>query len=379
MPLMPPLPTERVSVAAPFMNTGIDYFGPLYIKAKDDTQKVWVCLYTCLVTRAVHLELMQDMSTQHFLLGFRRFIARHGKPNKVLSDNASHFKLAAETVDKLWTNILQENDVVSYVANENIQWKFIVELAPWMGGFYERLVGLVKRSLRKAIGRICLTNEQLLTLLKEAEAVVNSRPLVYVGNDINSYVTLTPSHFMSLNPKIGLPAHDNSDILDKDYNPNETSAERLLVTWKRGLKHLESFWAIWKNDYLLSLRERSQMKLREPRVKSPYKANVGDVVLIKDNLPRGTWRIGRIKELIMSRDEQVRSAQVMLPNNKTIGRPINLLFPIECPLTDAQEMIQSHNSENITDQGGDNTDSTKLKRTAAREAERRIKEQLRDN
>ena len=114
-------------------------------------------------------------------------------------------------------------------------------------------------------------------------------------------------------------------------------------------------------------------------MKSPYKANVGDVVLIKDNLPRGTWRIGRIKELIMSRDEQVRSAQVILPNNKTIGRPINLLFPIECPLTDAQEMIQSHHVENITDQGGDSTDSTKPKRTAAREAERRIKELLRDN
>ena len=163
MPLMPPLPTERVSVAASFTNTGIDYFGPLYIKAKGDTQKVWVCLFTCLVTRAVHLELMQDMSAQQFLLGFRRFIATYGKPNKVISDNTSHFKLAAETIDRLWTNILKETDVVSYVANENIQWKFIVELASWMGGFYERLVGLVKRSLRKAIGRICLTNEQLLT------------------------------------------------------------------------------------------------------------------------------------------------------------------------------------------------------------------------
>ena len=199
-----------------------------------------------------------------------------------------------------------------------------MELAPLMGGFYERLVGFVKKSLRRAIGRICLSNGQLLTLLKEAESEVNSRSLVYVGNDINSNVTLTPSHFLSLNPNIGLPAHDNSDILDKDYNPNETSAERLLVTWKRGLKPLESFWGIWKNGYLLSLRERSQMKLREPRVKLPYKANVGDVVLIKDNLPRGTWRIGRIKELITSRDEQVRSAQVMLPNNKTIGCKIKL-------------------------------------------------------
>lgn len=127
------------------------------------------------------------------------------------------------------------------MANENNQWKFTVELATWMGGFSERLVRLVKRSLRKAIGKICLTNEQPLTLLKEAEAVVNSRPLVYVENDINPYVTLPPSHFLSLNPKIGLPAH-NGDIIESDYNPNITSAEKLLVTWKKGLKHLDSFW-----------------------------------------------------------------------------------------------------------------------------------------
>ena len=115
MPLMPPLPTERVSVAAPFTNTGIDYFGPLYIKAKGDKQKVWVCLYTCLVTRAVHLELMQDMSAYQFLLGFLRFIARHGKPNIITSDNASQFKLAADTISKFWADILTENDLLSYV------------------------------------------------------------------------------------------------------------------------------------------------------------------------------------------------------------------------------------------------------------------------
>ena len=123
--------------------------------------------------------------------------------------------------------------------------------------FYERLVGLVKRSLRKAIGRICLTNEHFLTLLMEAEAVVNSRPLVYFGKWHKLLSSINTLTFLSLNPKMGRPAHENSDKLDNDYNPNETSAERLLVTWKRGLKHLDTFWEIWKNDYLLSLRERS--------------------------------------------------------------------------------------------------------------------------
>ena len=85
-----------------------------------------------------------------------------------------------------------------------------------MGGFYERLVGIVKRSLRKAIGKVCLTSEQLLTILEEAKAVINSRPLVYVGEDINSYMTLTPAHFLALNPKIELPVSTRDDTDDID-------------------------------------------------------------------------------------------------------------------------------------------------------------------
>ena len=117
-----------------------------------------------------------DMSTEMFLLGLRRFVARHGSPREITSDNVSQFKLAHDTIDKLWDQVLKETDVISYSVNENIRWNFIVELAPWMGGFYERLIGLVKRSLRKAIGKLCLTGNQLLTVLKETEAIINSRP-----------------------------------------------------------------------------------------------------------------------------------------------------------------------------------------------------------
>ena len=141
MPFMPPLPNSRVSQSVPFTYTGVDYFGPLYIKTKIENQKVWVCLFTCLVTRAVHLELIQNMSTEQFILGFRRFLSRHGKPKEIISDNASPFKLASETLDKLWGQTLTHDNVTSYIANEGITWKYIVEFAPWMGGFYERLVG----------------------------------------------------------------------------------------------------------------------------------------------------------------------------------------------------------------------------------------------
>ena len=317
MPLMPPLPAERVTESPPFTYTGVDYFGPLFIKRNKIREKVWVCLYTCLVTRAVHLEMMYDMSAQQFLQGFRRFVARHGNPKKVISDNAAQFKLASDAIYKLWGEILtKDHDVVSYVANRNILWEFNVELAPWMGGFYERVVGLVKRSLRKALGKACLTSEQLLTLLKESEAVVNSRPLTYVGDDINSCAALTPAHFLSLNPQIGLPTYNQDDTDDDDYNPQMTTTERIVTTWKKGLKHLDNFWRIWREDYLLNLRERSQRNLKESRTQSPLSANVGDVILLKDDLPRGMWRMGRIHELVTSRDGQTRSAKIQLPNNK---------------------------------------------------------------
>ena len=103
---------------------------------------------------------------------------------------------------------------------------------------------------------------------------------MYVGEDINSYMTLTPAHFLTLDPKIGLPVSTR----DIDYNPETSSACKLLATWKKGLKYLGAFWKIWSHEYLLSLRERQQTKLRGPRVQSPYTANVGDVVLIKDDL-----------------------------------------------------------------------------------------------
>ena len=103
---------------------------------------------------------------------------------------------------------------------------------------------------------------------------------------------------------------------------------------EKGLKHVENFWKLWREDYLLSLRERSQTNLKGPRAYSQFSANVGDVILIKDDLPRGSWRMGRIQDLITSRDGQKRSAKSLLPSKKILGRPLSLLYPIECQRKD---------------------------------------------
>ena len=376
MPLMPPLPTSRVSESAPFTHTGIDYFGPLFIKNKTENQKVWVCLFTCLVTRAIHLELLQNMSTEQFLLGFRRFLSRHGKPKEIISDNALQFRLTSETLNDIRSQVVTQSEVTTYIANEGIQWKHIVEFAPWMGGFYERMVGLVKRTLRKTIGKASLGNEQLLTVLKEAEAVVNSRPLVYIGDDIQSPITLTPAHFLTLNPKIGIPGLETDE--DEEFKPITNAGEKLIKTWKKGIKLLDKFWLIWRNDYLLSLRERAQIKLKETRVRSPYSATEGDIVLIKDELPRGSWRLGRIEELVKSGDGELRSAKVLLPSRKVIGRPLKLLYPIEWPLGKEEPEIDRTDTK-YQGETKDNEETTpRPKRQAAIRALDQIKRQMID-
>ena len=93
------------------------------IKGKEHIE----CLFTCLVTRAIHLELIMYMSTEMFLLGLRRFVARHGCPCEIISDNASQFKLAHEKIEKLWGQVLKMTDVISYSVNEKVRWNIVVE------------------------------------------------------------------------------------------------------------------------------------------------------------------------------------------------------------------------------------------------------------
>ena len=113
---------------------------------------------------------------------FELFPSFHCLPKQVICDNASHCKHACNVMERVWHHILHSDELQNYSSSDMLKWWFIVELAPWMGGFYERLVGLTKRSTRKAIGKKMLTYNQLITItiIKEAKSVVNARPLVYV-------------------------------------------------------------------------------------------------------------------------------------------------------------------------------------------------------
>lgn len=372
MPAMPPLPKSRVSEAQAFSRTGLDYLGPLYIRSSEGLKKTWVCLFTCLVTRAIHLELMHDMSAEEFLLGFRRFISVRGTPVEIISDNATQFKAASKVLESAWKQMTRCEDVQSYVSDSGIKWSYIVELAPWMGGFYERLVGVVKRAMRKSLDRRLLSDAQLQTVLKEIEAVVNSRPLVYMGDDIHANITLTPGHFLTMNPKIGIKELEY-DTNDPDFNPYESSAERLFKSWKKGQKLLNAFWKIWQDEYLLSLRERTQRMLKSVRIQSSNSPAVGDVVLIKENAPRGSWKLGKVGELVSSRDHCIRSAKVLMPSGRIIARPLNLLCPIEVSNDHSGDSEKYDNQQSVS---FDRVVEPRPVRAAAQRAKLKIKESL---
>ena len=178
-PPFAPLPNYVVSAdhRKPFIYVGI-YLGPIFVKDDACLKKNWICLFTCLNIRAVHLELVADMSAANFLLCIRRFIAKRGKPIMIISDNASQIKLGQTIIDKVWKTVSNDNEVQSYISNERINWKYTVDYVPWKGGYYERMVGLTKRSLGKTLGKSKASREQLLTLLHEIEAVINSLPLI---------------------------------------------------------------------------------------------------------------------------------------------------------------------------------------------------------
>ena len=171
-PPPPPLPEFRVKVDSPFSTTGVDFAGPMYAKGPSSSKstKVWICLYTCCITRAVHLDLVQDMTAPSFIRSLKRFASRRGLPRMFISDNGKTFKKAA----KIIRAVVKSREVQDHLSGLGVKWNFNVEKAPWWGGIFERMVRSTKRCLKKSIGRAKLTYDELITSLTEIEAVINS-------------------------------------------------------------------------------------------------------------------------------------------------------------------------------------------------------------
>ncbi|MEM7216698.1 MAG: hypothetical protein AAF423_14260, partial [Pseudomonadota bacterium] len=291
LPEMPPWPKERVCRSAPFQFVGVDYFGPMKVRVGSELQKMWASLFTCLSTRAVHIEPVLDCTSAEFFNAFLRFVSRRGYPSQIISDNAAQFQLTHILADKAWKETPEDPSIVSYLARNGIKWIFIVELAPWQGGHYERLVGVVKSVLKTVVGGRLLSWSDLVTLMVETESIVNSRPITYVNSASDeNFAILRPVDFLLFRP-VNSPPLIASDFPVRDLG----DAGRLASLWKQRERYVQQFWAVWYDHYLLSLRERASMFHKSRRNRIDRIPSVGEVVIVKDdNAPRGSWKLARI-------------------------------------------------------------------------------------
>ena len=329
-PATPELPEFRISDAPPFSHTGLDFAGPLHVKdisketsseSRAELNKVYVLLLTCASTRAVHLELTRRLDVPTFLLAIRRFVARRGLPASFISDNARTFKSASKDLRK----IIRSQEFSRYMTKNRVGWKFIVDKAPWWGGFWERLVKTVKLCLKKIIGRAIVTYDELATILTEVESVINARPITYVYDDEESVsYALTPSHLINGRMITAMPN-------DHHYEIVSTSS-----TLSRRAKHqrniLQRFINLWRRDYLLNLRENSATNSRNSSNSTAI--SKGDIVLlISDSTARNFWQLAVVEEFISSRDGAIRAAIVKTINGQgkpsRLKRVIQHLIPLE--------------------------------------------------
>ncbi|XP_011859402.1 PREDICTED: uncharacterized protein LOC105556902 [Vollenhovia emeryi] len=292
-------PDKRVTCHRAFLNVGLDYGGPFYLKlSRNKTCKAYFCLFICMSTKAMHLELTTDLTTHAFINALKRFIARRGMCSNIYSDNGTNFKGANHELCELYKFISEQSHqakINHFCTEQAIQWHFIPPYSPHMGGLWEAGIKSVKTHLRKILSEARLTYEEMYTLT-QVEAVLNSRPLTPISNDPTDLTSLTPGHFLIRESLTCIP--------DRDWSEVPTNR---LTRFQYIAKLTQHFWARWSTEYLSHLNQR-------------YKWNRGDrssvvekgtmVILRDENTPPMQWALGRITECHEGRDGKVRVVSI---------------------------------------------------------------------
>ena len=293
-----------------------------------ETARYYLCLFTCSTTRAIHLELARDMSASTFSHLLRRFIARRFCPQLFISDNGTNFRPTAKMIE----DIVSEPAVKAFLQKRTIAWKFIPPKSPCQGGFYERLIGITKSSLQKALYKKVVNEDELHTIVAEIETRINNRPMTYMSNDSDSPEALTPAHLLysrrqTMFPNsIGSPPED-PDYLDQGELYNKyCCVSRIINQWEK----------IWGREYVSSLREKFYGAQKPGQTITP---GVGEVVLIVSDGSRSDWPLGRIVELLPDKTGVIRLARVMI-RSKEVLKTMEKLIPLEVgPLGDNEERL----------------------------------------
>ncbi|CAH8505861.1 unnamed protein product [Schistosoma mattheei] len=308
--LMAPLPACRVQQGwYCFSAVGVDYFGPLFVKRGRSLEKRYGCVFTCLQTRAVHIEMTHSLNTDSFIMALLRFIGRRGKPAEIYSDNGSNFVGAVSEL-KRFVQQLNQQRIDKELSARQIQWHFNPPSSSHRGGVWERMIRSIRRLLLLITREQTLTDETLSTYLIEVERILNDRPLTPVVQDANDQLALSPNSLLLLRECDGIV--EEGSIRDK-YDKR----------WKQ-VNHLANvFWKRWLREYLPSLQKRQKWLVEHRNFQK------GDVVIVASDIStRGKWPLGVVEDCKIDDDGRVRTV-VVRTNGGLVRRDIRRLCLLE--------------------------------------------------
>ncbi|XP_072321671.1 uncharacterized protein [Eucyclogobius newberryi] len=311
---MSQLPSDRLTPEPPFTHVGLDVFGPWTVTSRKTRgghaeSKRWALMFSCLSTRAVHIEIIESMTTASFINALRRFTAIRGPVKMLRSDRGTNFMGACKELNLN----SDDSNLKTYLQDNKCTWSFNPPHSSHMGGVWERMIGIARRILDALLlktGMTSLTHEMLTTLMAEVTAIMNSRPLVPISSDPESPAVLSPSMLLtqktdSLAPPAG------------DFDMHDLSNKH----WKRVQGLADAFWKRWKMDYLSTLQPRRKWNTEKDNLQ------VGDVVLLKDSqAKRMDWPLALVVKTLPSQDNNVRKVEVKVSRQGTAKvylRPIS--------------------------------------------------------
>ena len=325
--IMGPLPECRLSSTKAFLKTGVDFGGPILVRPwtgrGKTTKKAYICLFVCLATKALHLELAMNLDVTSFINALHRLIARRGFIQEIWSDNGRNFTGAnnylCELKDFLYSKGLQES-----IAKEGLKWNFIPPYTPNFGGLWEAGIRSVKNHLHKSFGDQVLTVEEVNTVLCRIEGILNSRPLLPINDVADNEEMLTPMHFLT---------GESSYVTPMDLNTDNEEKISLKERYRLMQQMVLGFWARWKTEYLSTLQAKTKWK------KGKYQVKVGDLVLLKRAKdPPKSWSKGLITNTFEGKDGVVRVVELRVGNKVQKESVHNLVF-----LSDSDMLLKSAN------------------------------------
>ncbi len=309
---MADLPSCRVkSEVPPFTFTGMDYFGPFEVKQGRSIKKRYGVVFTCMASRAIHIEIASSLDTSSCINALRRFISRRGPVQEITSDNGTNLVGANHELQQAIQELNKE-DIHRFAAKQDIKWKFNTPTASHHGGVWERQIRTIRKILQSLLCeqhlKVARSEEQLHTLLCEVEYTVNNRPLTKSSPDTEDLDVITPNHLLQLKTPENLPP-------GKFIQEDQYARRR----WRQVQYLADVFWKRWTHEYLPELQKRQKW------LKPQRNIQVGDIVLvIDDRAPRNSWLMGRVLKCYEDKKGLVRSVQLKT-KTATLDRPVSKL------------------------------------------------------